>query len=53
MKCRKIYALIDDEYESSNIASQKELGSTSGNVNLNHTSYTHLQYQLLNKLWTS
>ena len=34
--------LIDDEYESSNIASQKEIGSISGNTNLNHTRYTHL-----------
>ena len=34
--------LIDDEYESSNIASQKELGSISGNINLIHTKYTHL-----------
>ena len=32
--------LIDDEYESSNIASQKELGSISGNVNLKHTIKT-------------
>ena len=31
--------LIDDEYESSNIASQKELRSISGNINLNHTTY--------------
>ena len=43
--------LIDDEYKSSNIASQKELGSISGNINLNHTGY--IIYQLLNKLWTS
>ena len=28
--------LIDDEYESSNIASQKELGRISGNINLNY-----------------
>ena len=34
--------LIDDEYESSNIASQKELGSISGNINLKHIRYTHL-----------
>ena len=34
--------LIDDEYESSNIASQKEIVSISGNTNLNHTRYTHL-----------
>ena len=40
--------LIDDEYKSSNIASQKELGRISGNLDLNHTSYT-----LLYKLWTS
>ena len=32
--------LIGDEYESSNIASQKELGRVSGNINLNHTMYT-------------
>ena len=45
----KIYSqtLIDDEYESSNIiyiyiASQKELESISGNINLNHTRHTHL-----------
>ena len=35
-------ALIDDEYESSNIASQKELRSISGNINVNHTRYTYL-----------
>ena len=29
---------IDDEYESSNIDFQKELGTISGNINLNHTS---------------
>ena len=40
--------LIDDEYESSNIASQKELGRISGNLDLSHTRYTHLY-----KLWTS
>ena len=37
--------LIDDEYESSNIASQKEVRSISGNINLNQTTYgnyTHL-----------
>ena len=34
--------LIDDAYESSNIASQKELGSITGNINLIHTRYTHL-----------
>ena len=34
--------LIDDEYESSNIASQKEIVSISGNTNLNHTDHTHL-----------
>ena len=33
--------LIDDESESSNIASQKELHS-SGNINLNYTRYIHL-----------
>ena len=42
--------LIDDEYKSSNIASQRELGNISGNINLKHTRYTH--FQLLNKLWT-
>ena len=46
--------IIDDEYESSNIASQKELRSNSGNINLNHTMYIALLiYQLLNILWTS
>ena len=30
--------LIDDEYESSNIASQKELRSISGTTILNHTT---------------
>ena len=45
-------ALIDDEYESINITSQKELRSISGNINLNHTRYIPI-YQLLNKLWTS
>ena len=34
--------IIDDEYENSNIASLKELGSSFGNINLNHTRYTHL-----------
>ena len=34
--------IIDDEYESSNIASQKEMVSISGNINLNHTRHTHL-----------
>ena len=29
--------LIDDGYESSNIASQKELRSISGNINFNYT----------------
>ena len=50
-ECNEIYSqtLIDGEYESSNIASFSEkLGSISGNTNLNHTRYTHL-----NKLWTS
>ena len=41
-----------DEYESSNVASQKELGSISGNINLNHTIGIPI-YQLVNKLWTS
>ena len=35
-------SLIDDEYESSNMASQKELGSISDNINLIHNRYTHL-----------
>ena len=40
--------LIDDKYESSNIASQKELRTISG-INLNHTMYIAiLIYQLLN-----
>ena len=30
--------LIDDEYESSNIASQRELRSISDNINFNHTT---------------
>ena len=38
--------IIDDEYESSNIATQEELRSISGSINLNHTmyvcSYAHL-----------
>ena len=29
--------LIDDDYESSKIVSQKELRSIFGNINLNHT----------------
>ena len=33
---------IDDEYESSNKDSQRELESISGNTNLKHTRYTHL-----------
>ena len=48
--------LIDDEYESSNIASQKELRSISGNTDLNHAMYLAIPiYQLLNNiiLWTS
>ena len=44
--------IIDDEYKSINITSQKELRSISGNINLNHTRYIPI-YQLLNKLWTS
>ena len=40
--------LIDDEYESSNIASQKELGS----ISIVNTLGIPI-YQLLNKLWTS
>ena len=39
MKCSQ--TLIDDEYESSNIASQKELGRISSNLDLSHTRYTH------------
>ena len=31
--------LTDDGYKSRNIASQKELRSISGNINLNHTTY--------------
>ena len=34
--------LIDDENKSNDIASQKELGSITGNIDLNHTGYTHL-----------
>ena len=36
--------IVDDKYKSSNIASQKELRSISGNINLNITlcSYNHL-----------
>ena len=45
-------ALIDDEYKSINITSQKELRSISGNIILNHTRYIPI-YQLLNKPWTS
>ena len=39
MKCIKIlpHVIIDDEYGSSNIASQKEIVSISGITNLNHT----------------
>ena len=29
--------IIDDKYENSNIASLKELGSSFGNINLNHS----------------
>ena len=39
--------LIDDEYEGSNIASQKELASISGTITLDTAIY-----QLLNKFWT-
>ena len=43
--------LIDDEHESSNIATQEELRSISGSINLNHTmyicSYTHLSVTTL------
>ena len=35
---KMVYPVIDDEYERSNIASQKELGRISGNINLNHTT---------------
>ena len=43
MKCiETLPNIIDDEYESSNIASQKEIGNISGNTNLHHTRYTHL-----------
>ena len=34
--------LIDYAYERSNIASQKDIGSISDNINLIHTRYTHL-----------
>ena len=44
--------LIDDEYESSNIASQNELGSISGNINLKHTSYTHWSATVRRKILT-
>ena len=44
--------LIDDDYESSNIASQKELGSISGIILILNTLSIPI-YQLLNKLWTS
>ena len=37
IKYSQTLIIIDDEYESSNIASQKELRSISGNINLNHT----------------
>ena len=43
MNCiETLQTLTDDECESSNIASQKEIISNSGNTNLNHTRYTHL-----------
>ena len=45
--------LIDGEYESSNIASQKELRSISGNINLKSHYIAIPVYQLLNILWTS
>ena len=48
MKCSQTL-IDDDEYESSNIASQKELGRISSNLDLSHTRYTH---KILYKLWT-
>ena len=33
--------LIDDEYESRNVASQIEFRSISGNINLDHTTHSH------------
>ena len=48
VECNSQTLIIDDEYESSNIASQKEIGRISGNLDLSHTRYTHLY-----KLWTS
>ena len=53
-KCNEMYSNInnDDEYESSNIASEKESGSISGNFNLDHTKYSYSFMQLLNKLQT-
>ena len=45
--------LIDDEYESSNIASQKELKAFVV-ISILITLYVAIPvYQLLNKLWTS
>ena len=46
-------ALIDDKYESSNIASQKELRNISGNINLITLGIPICQLHILNKLWTS
>ena len=44
IRCIKIMphinSIIDDEYESSNIASQKEIVNISGNINLKHTRYS-------------
>ena len=48
MKCSQTL-IDDDEYESSNITSQKELGRISSNLDLSHTIYTH---KILYKLWT-
>ena len=53
-ECNEIcQTLIDDEYESNNVASQEEL-SFSGNINCYILDIaTHLSARVLNKLWAS
>ena len=36
------YVYIAKQQNGNKIAAQKELGRISGNINLNHTGYTHL-----------
>ena len=43
VKCNEICkTLFNNEYESTNMASQEELRTFSGNINLNYSRYIHL-----------